>query len=183
MAVAGNAQTQKGNYTLGGSADASLSFNSTTRSFNVSLQPTLAAFVVNNFAIGGVYAFGLSGSHTISTANVVKETNSFNTSIGPYLKYYIGKKQLKGAISANAAFAISTGIRTETNRSPSTTYQGFVAGGTAGLAYFFNEHLALESGLYINVTGYQTLLPTTRLGISLGLYAFLNKKKSGSVRQ
>ena len=173
-----SAQTTKGNFLLGGSADASLSFNSTTRGFNVSLQPTFAAFVVKNFAVGVVYAFGISGSHVVNTnPPSTKETNNFNTSLGPYLKYYIGKKGLRGAISANGGLAISTGVRTETNRSPSQAYEGFFVGGSLGLAYFFNEHISLEPALYINTTGYQTLLPTTRGGFSLGLFAFLEKKK------
>jgi hypothetical protein len=45
------------------------------------------------------------------------------------------------------------------------------------MAYFFNQHLSLETGMYITATGYQTQLPTTRIGFSLGLFAFLDKKK------
>jgi hypothetical protein len=171
------AQTEKGNYLLGGSADASLSFNSTTRNFNVSLQPTFAAFVVKNFAIGGMYSIGIGGSNTVNSSNVHKETNSFNTSLGPYLKYYIGKKGLKAAISAYGAYALTTGVRTETNTGPSQALGGFIVGGTVGLAYFINEHLALEPALYINTSGYQTQLPTTRFGFSVGFYAYLEKKK------
>ena len=173
-----SAQTLKGNYLVGGSGDASLYFNYTTRSFNVSLQPTFAVFVVKNFAIGAIYSIGVSGSHTINAStNAGKETNNFNTSLGPYLKYYIGKKGLKGVISANAGYLITTGVRTETNTSPSQAYEGFLVGGTVGVAYFFNPHLSLEPCMYINTSGYQTQIPVTRVGFSLGLYAFLDKKK------
>lgn len=185
LMLAGNsliAQILKGSYLVGGSADASLSFNYTTRSLNVSLQPTFAAFVVNNFAIGAIYSFGISGSHTPAVGTVpAKETNGFNTSLGPYLKYYIGKKRMKGVLSGNAGFAITTGLRTETNRSPSQAYLGFTAGGTAGMAYFFNEHISLEPCFYFTASGYQTILPTTRMGISLGLFAVLTKRKPAPV--
>ena len=173
-----SAQTEKGNYLLGGSGDASLSFNYTTRNFNCSIQPTMAIFVIKNFAIGATYSFGVSGSHTINAAtNIGKESNSFNTSLGPYLKYYIGKKSLKGVISASAAYIISTGVRTETNTSPSQAVGGFLVGGTIGIAYFLNQNISLEPGLYINTSGYQTQIPSTRAGFSLGLYAVLSKRK------
>ncbi|MDB5284183.1 MAG: hypothetical protein JWO06_3258 [Bacteroidota bacterium] len=172
-----SAQTEKGNYLIGGSGDASLAFNYTTRSFNVAVQPTLAIFAIQNFAIGANFSFGVSGSHTINaTTNVAKETNSFNTSLGPLLKYYIGKKGLKAVISANTAYLITTGIRTETNTGPSQALEGFVVGGSVGLAYFISPHMSLEPALYITATGYQTQYPTTRIGVSLAFYGFLDKK-------
>lgn len=176
-------QTEKGNLLAGGGADFSLSFNYTTRGFNVALQPTFAGFVVKNFAMGFIYSIGISGSHVVNTnPPSTKETNNFSTNLGPYLKYYIGKKGLRGFISANAGFALMTGVRTETNHSPSQAYAGIVSGGSVGLAYFFNEHIALEPALYITNAAYQTLEPTTRVGISLGFYAFLQRKKPVEVK-
>lgn len=177
LSLHGFGQTQKGILMPGGNADASMSINGSTRGFNVSVQPTFAAFVVNNFAVGFVYSFGLSGSRVPVGDTAYKQTNTFTTSLGPYLKYYIGKKALKGAISASAAYLISSGVRTLTNRSPAQDYGGFSVGGTVAAAYFFNPHVSLEPGLYINTTGYQTQIPTTRFGFSLGLYVFIDKPK------
>jgi hypothetical protein len=99
--------------------------------------------------------------------------------VGPNFKYYLGKKALKGVASFSPAYTVSTSFK---KSSPTATtsinsLDGFALTGLVGMAYFFNQHLSLETGMYITATGYQTQLPTTRIGFSLGLFAFLDKKK------
>ena len=91
------AQTEKGKYLVGGSADISMSFQGKNNNFNLSLSPQFGAFVVRGLVIGGRYSFIISGSKTFD--NNKKEyvsTTTFSSGIGPLVRYYIGKKQLKG---------------------------------------------------------------------------------------
>jgi len=176
------AQTEKGMFIVGGNADISESIQNTTHNFNFSIAPSFGAFIINNLGIGGVYSFSAGSSNVLNSNESRTTTTTFNTLVGPFLKYYIGKKGMKPFISANGGYSVHTQLRstssaTSTGSTSITNYDGFSMGGSAGIAYFFNPHLSLESALYINTSGYQTLIPTTRFGFSLGLYAFLDKKK------
>ena len=175
------AQTEKGMLVIGGSANISESIQGTSNTFNLALQPTFGAFVIKNFAVSGSYSFSVGSSRTYNAkTGIYTTTTTFNTSVGPLLKYYIGKKTMKPFVSANAGYSVFTQIRSNTspgNTASLANYDGFSVGGSAGLAYFLNPHLSLESALYITSSGYKTQLPTTRFGFSLGLYAFLDKKK------
>jgi len=169
-----SAQTERGRFLIGGSADISSTYESNTSRFNLSLAPTFGVFVVKSLAIGARYSFGISG-YKAYDASVSKEVSvtAFTTQIGPTIKYYPGKKSLKGVISANGgyvSYAAFIGSKTfNTN--------GFVAGGSAGIAHFFNQHISLETVLYANVSGFHNQHPVSRFGFSIGIFAFLDKKK------
>ena len=168
------AQTEKGKYLVGGSADISLSFQGKNNNFNLSLSPQFGAFVVRGLVIGGRYSFIISGSTTFD--NNKKEyvsTTTFSSGIGPLVRYYIGKKQLKGIIAANANYLTSTTLR---KTSVSGT-SGYNVTGFVGAAYFFNPLLSLEFGAYVTNTGYEKQLPSTRGGFSVGIFVFLDNKK------
>lgn len=169
-----SAQVEKGRYFVGGAVDISGAYQGRNSSFNMSLTPQFAAFVVKGFAIGGRYTFGIGSTRNFD--NNKKEyvsITTFSSGIGPILRYYYGKKPLKGLISVNANYLTATTLR---KNSVSGT-SGFNVSGLMGIAYFLNEHLAIESGIYATLTGYTKQLPTTRIGFSVGISAFLNNKK------
>jgi hypothetical protein len=176
------AQTEKGMFIIGGSANISDAIQSTSNTFSLGLQPSFGAFVIRNFAIGGTYSFTVSSAKTVNASTDVRSTSTtFNTLVGPFLKYYIGKKTMKPFVSANGGYSVYTQIRSNStpgNTASITNYDGFQMGASAGIAYFFNPHVALETALYVTTSVYQTQIPTTRFGLSLGLYTFLDKKKA-----
>ena len=45
-------------------------------------------------------------------------------------------------------------------------------------AYFFNPHLSLETGLYLTGQSFVHQRPTTRVGVSVGFFVFLDNKKN-----
>lgn len=169
-----SAQTEKGKQLIGGSADVSMSFQGTTSTFFMSFNPTFAIFAVNNFAIGGRYSFGINSRRAYDeTHKEYRSITTFTTAIGPLAKFYFGKKQMKGFISANGSYLVSTTLR----KGNVSNSNGFAAGGGIGMAYFFNEHIGLETAFYVQASGYKGVLPTTRGGISIGIFALLDKKK------
>ena len=90
------AQTDKGRLIAGGSVNISESVQGTTTTFNLALQPTFGAFVINNLAIGGTYSFSVGSSRTFNaTTDVHSTTTTINTLVGPLVKYYFGKKAMK----------------------------------------------------------------------------------------
>ena len=168
------AQTEKGKYLVGGSADISMSFQGKNSGFNMSLTPQFGAFVVRGLAIGGRYSIGISSSKNYDfNKKEYVSTTTFTSGIGPLVRYYIGKKQLKGVIAASANYLTSTTLRK--NNVSGTS--GFNATGSVGIAYFLNPLLSLETAFYVTTTSYEKQLPTVRGGFSVGLFVFLDNKK------
>lgn len=167
------AQTEKGKQLLGGTADMSMSFQSTTSTFFMNFSPTFGVFAVKNFVIGGRYSFGVNSRRALTASKEYRTTSTFTAGIGPFAKYYFGKKQIKGFVAANGSYLVSTTMV----KSNVSNLNGYTAGGSVGCAYFFNEHVGLETAFYVQVTGYEGGFPSTRGGISVGIFGLLDKKK------
>lgn len=169
-----NAQVERGRYLVGGTVDISSARQGTTSNFNMSLTPSFGVFVVKGFAIGARYTFGINSARVFNNSR--KEyvtTTTFNSGVGPLLKYYYGKKAVKGLVSANVNYLTTVTLR----RSDVSGTTGLNVNGLVGMAYFLNPHIGLETGLYINTTSYLERLPITRIGVSAGFFVFLDKKK------
>ena len=174
ISAVANAQVEKGRYLIGGNADISASYQGKNSGFNMALSPSFGAFVVKGLAIGGRYTFGISSAKTLSqSSGEYVSVTSFTSGIGPLVRYYIGKKPLKGLISANVNYLTSVTLR----KNNVTGTNGFSATGLVGMGYFFNPHLSLDCGLYLSGQSFIKQLPVTRIGFSIGLFAFLDKKK------
>lgn len=174
VSISVSAQTEKGKRFVGGSADISVSYTGKNSGFNLGVSPTFGVFVVRGLVIGVRYTFGISSAKNFdNTKKEYVSTTTFSSSIGPVFRYYIGKKQLKGVLSFNPNYLTTTTLR----KNNVSGNNGFNIYGAAGIAYFLNEHLSLETLLYTNITGYVKVLPTTRIGVSVGLFVFLDKKK------
>jgi hypothetical protein len=174
ISIATFAQVEKGKYLIGGSVDISQLMQGEARNFNMSISPAFGVFVIKGLGIGGRYSFGVASRRVY---NKKKEkympSTSFTTAIGPKVSYYIGKKAFKGLVSAYANYVVYTQLY----NGNVTNLNGFSAGGFVGMAYFFNEHVAMESGMYLNGSGYKGEFPATRIGFSVGLAVVLDKKK------
>src|SRR5687768_11855501 len=125
------AQVERGKYLVGGNADISSSYQGRNSGFNLSLTPSFGIFVVKGFALGARYSFGISSSKTFSnTRREYVSVTTFTSGIGPLARYYFGKKQLKGLISANVNYLTSTTLR----KNDVSGSNGFSATGLIGMA-------------------------------------------------
>ena len=177
LSIYGQAQVERGRYLVGGNIDISEMLQGKNSGFNMALAPSFGVFVIKGLAIGAKYSFAITNTHNFSnSSHKYTNTTTFATGIGPTIKYYYGKKSLKGVVSANVNYLTSTTFR-KTNSTSISGTSGFSAIGLLGMAYFFNPHISLESGLYLSGAGFEKQLPVTRIGFSVGLYAFLDKKK------
>ncbi len=140
----------------------------------MNISPFFGIFVVNNFTVGARYSFGVGTSKVLDKKkDEYVTTTTFTTAIGPKFSYYIGKKPMKGLVSANAGYTVYTQMR----KGDIVNKSGFAVGGFLGMAYFFNPHVALESGVFTNASGYKGDFPTLRIGFSVGFSVLLDKKK------
>ncbi len=168
------AQVERGRYLIGGNVDISSLYQGKNSGFNMSLTPSFGVFVVKGFAIGARYSFGISSTKTFNAAkNEFVSITTFTSGIGPLARYYFGKKQLKGLVSANVNYLTTTTLR----KNNVTGVHGFSTTGFIGMAHFFNPHISLECGFYASASGFVKQLPISRFGFSVGLFAFLDKKK------
>lgn len=173
------AQTEKGKYVVGGSADLSMLFQGKNSTFNLSLAPQFGAFVVKGFAVGARYSFSVGsskvydfGKHRYTT------TTTFSSAIGPQLRYYLGKKPLRGVFTFSANYLTTLTMKSTPGVGTSISgNSGFNLTGVVGAAYFFNPHISLETGLYVIGQDFMQQLPITRIGFTAGFFMFLDNKK------
>src|SRR5688572_1624888 len=93
ITLCAQAQVERGKYLVGGNADMSTSYQGKNSGFNLSLSPSFGIFVVKGFALGARYSFGISSSKTFSnTRQEYVVVTTFNSGIGPLVRYYFGKK-------------------------------------------------------------------------------------------
>lgn len=170
-------QTEQGRKLIGGVADLASSYQGDVRSFSMSVTPLFGIFVVKNFVVAARYSFVVNSVRRFNEDKQKYQTTmTYNTGIGPLLKYYFGKKQLKGLATANASYLVSTrlGSGAVTNRN------GAAVGASLGFAYFINKNISIESAFSYNLTMFEKTLPLSRFGFAVGFSFFLDKKKAES---
>ena len=168
-----NAQTEAGHITVGSSIS-SLSFSKNGTAFGIA--PSLGFFVVNGFAIGLTPSIGGSYVKSSSGNTTFKSTTTLY-GVGPFVKFYIGKTQVRpflyGSFNfshAETKYTSTVGnVSTETKSTTESKY--FSIGG--GVARFINNHVSVEAGgnylIYPNIENANTFQ------ISLGFHIFLGK--------
>jgi len=124
LSLAAGAQTERGDWLVGGV----LSFNTTENVNNFSFTPSAGAFLVKNLALGG--SLGIN----------VREVGDLRTtqwSLGPFLRYYIGPWNYRPFLVAGAGY-----LSESQSRQPRENGFQYAAG--VGLAMFIHETVALE---------------------------------------
>ncbi|WP_126971577.1 outer membrane beta-barrel protein [Gynurincola endophyticus] len=125
-----NAQTDKGDWIVGGNLTLATPSNSTY----FAVSPQASYFFLNNLAVGGAvdYTFSKAGS---------TKTNNFT--IGPSVRYYFNLKEdhLKPLLHAGVGFG------TQSTKTGNTKYTSNVTSANlgGGLAYFLNKNVAVET--------------------------------------
>jgi hypothetical protein len=122
------AQTEQGNWLVGGNFTLNTASNNTT----IGLNPTAGYFVMNNLAVGGTINLGYAQ---------FGENKSTAFGIGPLVRYYFGQRNVRPFLNGEFAFqSIKFKSPTETN-----TENGVNILLGLGLAGFLNPNVALEA--------------------------------------
>jgi len=167
------AQLQKGNIMIGGDL-ASLNFTLGGGGyFQASINPKLAFFVHDNFALGGMINFGLSTSTGAGT----------NTTYGVSAlgRYYINHSDInilhKGRFFLEGNAGIQ-GVRLA-NKSNTT---GFGLGIGPGYTYFVTQSVGLETLLkYNGIIGFGSQPYNSNLNLNIGFQIYLPGRKVKSI--
>jgi Outer membrane protein beta-barrel domain len=127
IAYVTTAQTEQGNWLVGGNFTVNTGDNNTT----IGLNPTVGYFVVNNLAVGGTLSLGYSK---------FGDNRSTTFGIGPLARYYFGKTNIKPFINGELSFtSYKLKFPAGSNTENGTSY--FLG---PGVALFLNENVALE---------------------------------------
>lgn len=166
--MSANAQTQEGNWMVGG-AVGRLEF---TSPFQMDLNPSVAHFVKDNWAIGARANLNLNAGHG---------TTTLNWSVGPYTRYYFGDREIASPLDNGSFFAHldmgfggrnSATTNTNTNQTIKTnTTNGVAYGLGAGYSYFVTNNVSLDAMLRLEgVMGKDQARPAASLNVGFQIY-------------
>ncbi len=130
-----NAQTNQGDWLVGGN----LNLNTAKKNSTFSINPNAGYFFANNFVAGAQIGFENSS---------FGDTKTTAFSIGPFARYYFNLKDDKFKPFANAGIGFLTEkTKTNVNSNTSVVVKNTGVNALLGLggAYFINSNVALEA--------------------------------------
>lgn len=157
--LAATAQTEQGNWLVGGN----LNLNTSENNSNISFSPSAGYFFVENFAVGA--NLNVSSSKFGNT-----KTTSFG--IGPFARYYFGTMNLRPFAHADFGYQTNKTKNITTATFNSTNY--FLG---AGLAAFINRNVAIEGLAGYSHTAIQNLDGSGGFNLRVGFQVYLSKRQ------
>ncbi len=186
-----NAQTQKGNFMVGGevglstssstvNVDGSETEGSSATQFNIA--PSVGYFFANNFAMG------IGVDYTLSTVkNNRRDELDSDLLFGPYMRYYVpfGDKAL--FFEVDFGYGNSTDNITVNNEQQLAVTNVFAAGIGPGFTIFSNDNIGIEALAKYNFASSNSVLTangvettsnsiTHAFDFSVGLQVYLGRK-------
>ena len=156
------AQTEQGNYLVGGNVQLTTAKNDT----RIELTPSIGYFFVENFALGA----NLNLAYAKTGESEAKQTTM---GVGPFVRYYVGTAGVRPFLEGNVNF-ISTKYKLGTGTSTSTGTNFFFG---PGAAFFLNPNVALEGLLGYKHVAYKNQVGSGGLAFKLGFQVYLNRSE------
>jgi hypothetical protein len=160
-----NAQTEKGDWLVGGRVDLNTGENSTQIAFN----PGAGYFFAKNFAAGGNFAINYVKSGDL-------KTTSFG--IGPFARYYFTTSNTKPLVHGAFNY-ISAKVKAPGNTSITNNGSNFLLAG--GVALFINENVAVEILAGYSHTKYKDFEGSGGFNLGIGFQVYLSKRQVENV--
>lgn len=173
-----NAQTQKDWFLIGGDiSKINLDLQKGNTAFSFDINPRVAWFVKDNFALGAQALIG------VSTATGY---TSFSYGIGPIARYYFAGRAVPDLKKTRLFLDGNVGLfgtNTKVSGLPSTNTNGLGIGFGPGIAYFLNPNIALEVLAKYNLTvGFGNATTDNAISISVGFQIYLPRAKLKSLK-
>ena len=160
-----NAQTEKGDWMVGGMFNLNTSDNNT----QIALTPSAGAFIIKNLALGANFKLAYSKD------GLIKET-AFG--IGPFVRYYFTSANVRPIIQGNFNFLSAKTKIGGTSSSNNGT--NFFLGG--GAAIFISDHVSLDAVLGYDHTDYNSLPGGGGFAMNIGFQVYLFKQQMERLR-
>ncbi len=158
MVSIANAQTDKGDWMVGGN----MTINTTSGNSSFSLNPSAGYFFAKGFVAGAQFNLGFSKSENTKYSNV---------GVGPFARYYFDLKSPNFKPFLHADFDFGTATVKDDFGKSSTTITSFFIG--AGGAFFINPNVALEGVAGYNRSKIENLSPDNGFLFRIGFQVHL----------
>lgn len=155
------AQTEKGNWLVGGTFNLNTVSNSTT----IGLNPTAGYFVADNFAVGATIMLEY---------DKFGENKSTTFGAGPLARYYFGKPTNVRPFAHGELNFLSQKFKFPTGTNTENGINYFLG---AGLALFLNENVALEGLAGYNHTKIKDIEGDGGFALRIGFQVYLRPSR------
>lgn len=159
------AQTEKGDWLIGGRLDLNTGENSTFIGFS----PGGGIFVINNLAVGGNIAINYQKSG---------DTKFTSFGVGPFARYYFGSSQVRPLLHGSVSYL-----------STKSVYPGFTSTNTGtnlfiggGVAIFINSNVSIEGLAGYSRTKYKDFAGSGGFNLGIGFQVYLSKRQVEDIR-
>jgi hypothetical protein len=163
MAV--NAQTEQGDWLVGGRIDLNTGKNNT----HIGISPNAGFFVIDKFAVGGNFLIDYNKS-----AN--NKITAFG--IGPFARYYFTTTKARPLLHGSFNY-LSTKIKTPITSTTNNGINFLIAG---GLAVFINENVAIEPLAGYSYSKYKDFDGSGGFNLGIGFQVYINKKQIDNIK-
>jgi len=163
--IGSSAQTEKGDWIVGGRVDLNTGENST----HIGFSPSAGIFVINKFAVGGNFLIDYTKSGDVKSTDF---------GIGPFLRYYFTDSKARPLLHASVNY-LSSKFKSP---STSTTNNGINILAAGGLAVFINENVAIEVLAGYSRTKYKDFDGSGGFNLGIGFQVYLNKKQIDNMK-
>lgn len=160
-----HAQTEKGDWLVGGRIDINTGDNST----NIGFTPGAGYFIINNLAIGANLVIDYSKSADIKVTNF---------GIGPFVRYYFTTAKVRPLLHGSLSF-LNTKVKTPLGSESNTGMNIFLGGGAA---IFINENVSLEPIMGYTNTKYKNFEGSGGFSFGFGFQVYINKGQVDKLR-
>jgi len=161
-----HAQTEKGDWMVGGGFRLNTSDNNT----EITLNPNAGLFIINNLALGGNFAFSY---------NKVEDDKITAFGIGPFVRYYFTNANVRPILHGHLNFISAkrklAGIGSNTN----TGLNYFLGGGAA---IFLNDQVSIDGLLGYDHTKFKDFNGSGGFAMTIGFQVYLLKHQMDKVR-
>jgi len=164
--IIAKAQTEKGDWMVGGGFRLNTSDNNTVIAFT----PNAGAFIINNLALGANLEF-----------SYVKLTDRKTTSfgIGPFVRYYFTNANVRPILHGSLNFLSSKTKITGLGSSSDTGLNFFLGGGAA---IFISDQVSIDGLLGYDHTKYKDFDGSGGFAMTIGFQVYLLKRQMDKVR-
>ena len=160
-----NAQTEKGDWMVGGG----LRLNTSDNNTEIAIQPTAGIFFVNNLAFGGNIALDYVKSG---------DTKVTSFGIGPFLRYYFTHAKVRPMLHGAINY-LSSKVKTPGNSSTNNGFNFFLGGGAA---IFISDQVSLDILLGYDHTKYKDFDGSGGFALTIGFQVYLLQRQMQRLR-
>jgi len=160
-----NAQTEKGDWMVGGGFRLNTAENNTV----IALNPNAGLFVINNLALGGNLGFSYTKTGTVKVTGF---------GIGPFVRYYFTNANVRPILHSHLNF-LSEKTKVTTSSSTNTGINYFLGGGAA---IFISDQVSLDALLGYDHTKIKDFEGSGGFAMTIGFQVYLLKRQMDKVR-